>query len=196
MEHPATGSQPIQRIYRGTGTQVERSLSCLDADPDLACIPTIADLVPVTEIMSRELICARRDLDVAQLVELMVRNRIGCVPVVEDPGRPIGMVTKLDLVEQLLGNDRGETDSPAATDLMPRTANELMMPLALTLGERASVAHVAALMASEDVHHIPIVDDEGRLIGIISTMDIVRWLARNDGFGSILTTSTSHRSDR
>jgi CBS-domain-containing membrane protein len=146
-------------------------------------VPTIADLVPVIDIMTREMTCARRDLSEAQLVELMIRDHIGCIPVVEDPGRPIGMVTKLDLVEQLLSNDRGESDSPSANDLAPRTAGELMMPLAITLGERATVAHAAAIMASEDVHHVPIVDAGGRMIGIVSSMDVVRWLARNDGFG-------------
>ena len=166
--------------------QAERTMTCADVDPDVERVPTIADLVPVTQIMSRDMTCARRDLDVSQVVELMVRHRIGCVPVVEDPGRPIGMITKLDLVEQIVSCDRGETDSPSGRNLVPLTANELMMPLAITLGERASVAHVSALMASEDVHHIPIVDDDGRLIGIVSTMDIVRWLAKNDGFGSIV----------
>ena len=57
-----------------------------------------------------------------------------------------------------------------------------MMPLALTLGEHATVAQAAALMSLEDVHHVPIVADSGRLIGVVSTFDIVRWLATNDGF--------------
>ena len=107
------GSQPIQRVYQGKGTETERELYCADPDPDLTRVPTIADLVPVTQVMSREVTCARRDLDVTHLVELMVRNRIGCVPVVEEPGRPVGMVTKLDLVEQLLAVCRGQLDSPS-----------------------------------------------------------------------------------
>ncbi len=179
-KHMASGTQPIQRIYNGRGTTVERPLTCPACDPELPRVPTIADLVPVTEVMTRLVTCARRDLDSARVVELMVRNRIGCVPVVEEPGRPIGMITKLDVVEQVLANDHGESDNR----LTPRTANELMMPLAITLGDRATVAHAAALMATEDVHHIPIVDVEGRLIGIVSTMDIVRWLANNDGFST------------
>jgi CBS-domain-containing membrane protein len=180
----APGHQPIQRIYRGPGTQVEQPLSCADPDPGLARVPTIADQVPVTQIMSREVTCARRDLEATFLVDLMVRNRIGCVPIVEEPGRPVGMVTKLDLVEQLLATGPEAPDRPSSRDPMPRTANSLMMPLAIALGEHATVAHAAALMASEDVHHIPIIDGSGRLIGIISTMDIVRWLARNDGFNT------------
>ncbi len=175
-------SQPIQLVYGRHGARIERRLSCAARDPELSQVPTIADLVPVTQIMTREVTCAHRDLPAVKVVELVVRNRIGCVPVVEAPGRPIGMVTKLDLVEQLLLL-QGGFDCPIPNDLTPRTAFELMMPLAITLGERATIAHAAALMDSEDVHHIPIVDGAGQMIGIVSTMDIVRWLARNDGFG-------------
>ena len=137
-------------------------------------MPTIAGLVPLTEIMSRELTCASRDLGADRVAELMIGNHIGCVPVVEDPGRPIGMITKRDFVEHLLAADRDA--------LASRTAAELMMPMAIALGEHATIAHAAALMASDDIHHIAVVDREGRLIGVVSTMDIVRWLARNDGF--------------
>jgi len=179
----ATGTQPIQRIHQGRGPEVEHVLACADLDPGLACLPTIADLVPLTQIMRRDVTCARRDLEAARLVDLMVNNRIGCVPIVEEPGRPIGVVTKLDLVEHLLFEGPDAPDGPRARDLTPPTAGELMMPIAITLGERATVAHAAALMATEDIHHIPVVDDHGRVIGIVSTMDIVRWLARNDGFG-------------
>ena len=176
-------SQPILRIFRANGTQVERFLSCADPDPNLERVRTMADQVPVTQIMTREVMCARRDFPAALVAELMVRSHIGCVPVVEEPGRPIGMITKLDLVEQLLTGDLSQTASPAAMDLTPRTANELMMPLAITLGAHATVAHAAALMATEGMHHAPIVDDRGCLIGIVSSMDVVRWLATNDGFG-------------
>lgn len=155
-------------------------MRCAAAEPELARVPTIADLVPVTQIMARELTCAQRELAAHAIIDLIVRNRIGCVPVVDDIGRPVGMITKLDLVEQLLAGDRRSDRQDAYG---PATASELMIPLAITLGERATIAHAAALMATEDIHHMPIIDDDGRLIGIVSSMDVVRWLARNDGFG-------------
>jgi CBS domain-containing protein len=113
-------------------------------------------------------VCARHDLRIDALVPVMVRNHIGCVPVVDERGRPVGMITKLDLV------DHG--------DRVPETAADVMMPLAMTLDERATVAHAAAMMALEDVHHIPVVTNGGAVCGIVSTLDVVRWLARNDGF--------------
>jgi len=175
-------SQPIQRIFRANGTKVDRFLSCAPPDPEPRRVRTIADQVPVTQIMTCDMTCARRDLPVAAVAALMVHSHIGCVPVVEEPGRPVGMITKRDLVEQMVAG--GPSDTPGPHHAAPRTANELMMPLALTLGEHATIAHAAALMAAEDVHHTPIVDAGGRLIGIVSTMDIVRWLAKNDGFTS------------
>lgn len=166
-------AQSKNHIYRGTGGHFDHVVATLDPIAEPVRAPTIADLVPVIDIMTRDVTSAARDLRVSPLVSLMVSNHIGCVPVVDDRGRPVGVITKLDLVEQLLA---------AGTEAAPQTADDVMMPIALTLGTHATVAHAAALMASEDVHHVPIVDEEGVLVGVISSMDIVRWLAANDGF--------------
>ena len=129
---------------------------------------THADATPLTEIMTRNVTTAGRETDAKHVAALMIDKHIGCVPVV-DHHKPIGMITKVDLVERMLA------------ERMPRTAGDLMMPMAIAINDRATIAHAAALMAQEDVHHLPIVDVEGRLIGVVSTMDIVRWLAQNEG---------------
>jgi CBS domain-containing protein len=130
---------------------------------------TSARLASVTEIMSRHVVCARLDLDVATLVDVMVRERLGCVPVVDDCGQPIGMVTKLDVVESLA----------AAADRKDLRVADVMMPLAITLTDSASVADAAALMALEEMHHVLIVSSR-RLVGLVSTMDVTRWVIGND----------------
>lgn len=132
---------------------------------------TIADHVPVTEIMTRQVVCAYPDLALATLMEVMVRERLGCVPVIDEQGRPLGMVTKFDIVEHLVGPDDHEG----------RLVADVMMPLAITVDEKSTVAHAAALMASESMHHVMITSDR-RLVGVVSTMDITCWLAANDGF--------------
>jgi CBS domain-containing protein len=171
--------ESTNHIYRFGGMQVD---DVVRASADIAepvRVPTIADLVPVTDIMTRELTSARDDLDAQALVRLMVTNHIGCIPIVDEDARPVGMVTKLDLVEQLLaawtiGSITGKPATPAS-------ARDVMMPVALRLDATATVARAAALMAHEGIHHIPIVDDDGALIGIVSSFDIARWLAANDG---------------
>lgn len=130
---------------------------------------TIADTIPVTEIMARDVVCARPDLSIPALTELLVTNHIGCIPILDDRAQPVGIVTKLDIVDR---------PQPGIT------AADVMMPLAITLNDRATIAHAAAVMSLDDLHHVMVVAGDHALIGIVSTMDIARWLARNDGFMS------------
>lgn len=164
----------MQRIFRRHGEPHSRTLVCEPSEPPVTRVPTIADCVAATSIMSTEVVCAREDLDLDALVELMLTRRIGCLPVVDRDGQAIGMVTKQDLLELLAARPSDAT--------YPRNAGEAMMPLAFTLDDHATVAHAAAMMASEGVHHVPIVEATGVVIGVVSSLDVVRWLAVNDGF--------------
>jgi CBS domain-containing protein len=158
-----------QHVYRGSGDHEVRTVPDFESVHTTTRTPTVADTVPVSTIMSRDVVCARPDLRVEVLTELLSKRRIGCLPVVDERGRPVGMITKLDVLEPTMGH--------------ARVAGEMMMPLAITLDERASVAHAAALMATEDIHHVLVVAC-GLLVGIVSTMDVVRWLASNDGLAT------------
>jgi len=138
------------------------------------CIPTIADQVPITEIMTRALVVARKEEPIAEIIKQMLRHHIGSVPIVDERGHPRGIVTKTDLLELL--------SKPANIPLA--TAADVMMPLAIVLDERATVAHCASMMALEDFHHVMIVSPGGALIGVVSSQDIVRWLVANDSVAS------------
>ena len=167
-------------IYKRTGeVELIRSSRVQAAEPP--GIPTVAGIVPVTDIMTRDVVCAQADLPIKTIIDLLVNNYIGCVPVVDDDGCPLGMITKRDLVVPMANRADTADEPPACWELTPRTADEVMLPLAFTLDERATVAQAAALMATEDLHHVPIVSAKGRLVGVVSSLDIVRWLARNDG---------------
>jgi len=122
------------------------------------------DHVPISEIMTRATITARGDASVSSLIDLMTQHHIGCVPIVDDQDRPTGIVTKLDLLEC---QDDGR-----------RTAREVMMPSAITLPPEASLQRAASLMTSEEIHHVLVVDAGRALVGVVSTFDVTRWLAR------------------
>jgi CBS domain-containing protein len=170
-------------VYQGHGEPCAQSLE-IDASELLevrrhAWLP--ADRVPLTRIMSRDLICARPDLDVCSVVSLMVRNHVGCIPVLDPRRHPIGVITKFDLIEQLDAFMRSlGTGSPVPADLAARTADEIMMPLALTLDENATIAHAATMMRAEDLHHVLVVSPQGTLVGIVSTKDITNWMVENE----------------
>jgi CBS-domain-containing membrane protein len=134
------------------------------------CVSTIADQVLATEIMSRDVVTVRKEEPVGELVRKMLRVHIGSIPVVDERGHPRGIVTKTDLVELLTKPDQIAT----------ATAADVMMPLAIVLDDRATVAHCASMMALEDFHHVMVVSPSGALIGVVSSQDVVRWLVAND----------------
>jgi IMP dehydrogenase len=106
-------------------------------------------------------------LSTDRLIELLRDQHVGCVPIVNEAGRAIGIVTKLDVVECM------KEDRP--------TARDLMMPIAMSLDAHATVGQAARVMSAERIHHVLVVDDDRRLIGVVSALDVVHWLARNDG---------------
>jgi len=177
----STTSSAGCRIYHRGGA-IEQ-LSVILADPVSPSVPTVACHIPVTAIMTRDVICVHRNLEIEAVIDLVVRHYVRCIPVVDTRNVCIGMITKRDLVAQLaclLGNKTSDSDAdPIARDLSPRTAEEVMLPLALTLDETATVAQAAALMAHEGFHHVPVLS-HGHVVGVVSSLDIVRWLARND----------------
>lgn len=142
--------------------------------------PRDAGELPLNRFMAREPLCVGPRLDVKTVVELMVARHIGCLPVIDERRRPIGVITKYDVMEQLdTAMKFAKSGELMPPDLAARTAEDVMMPLALTLQEHATLAHAAAMMVSEDTHHVLVVDSTGALVGVISSKDIVRWVAQH-----------------
>ncbi len=152
----------------------------------------------ISEVMTADVICVSPDLAVEALTAMFLERNISGAPVVDEDGRPIGVVSKTDLVreQQDAGNDQ-ETERVVIrrqgyevelgpgfhTERITRaTVGEIMMPIAFTLPETASVSRAAALMALEGVHRLPVVSEAGKVVGILSAMDILRWLAESEGY--------------
>jgi CBS domain-containing protein len=114
--------------------------------------------------MAPGVLCVTEDLAVEALAELLVERGISGVPVVDAEGFPIGVVSKTDLLRS-----RVEADDAA-------TVSELMTCIAFTLPEWSPIGDAVKLMAIEGVHRVPVVDRDGRVTGIVSSMDLVRWL--------------------
>ena len=170
------------RIYQGQGEAETHALPAPASVRPPDASGSRAEQVELRHVMCRDLVCARPDLDIQAVIGLIVQNHFGCIPVVNDQRRPIGMITKFDVVEQLNAFLRSASSgSPLPIDLAARTAGEVMMPIALTLQEASTVADAASMMTCEDLHHVLVVSRTGALVGVVSSKDIVTWLVRNDG---------------
>jgi CBS domain-containing protein len=167
-------------VYSGNGSQPSRFASP-GFDPQPVAQRPPASSVPLHRIMTRQLICARPDLELRVVIRLMLRNHIGCIPVIDERQHPIGMITKLDLLEQINATiESAGEGSPLPEDLQARCADEVMMPLAFRLSEYATVAHAASMMIAEDTHHVIVVGPDERIVGVVSSRDIVAWLLETD----------------
>ncbi len=151
---------------------------------DLAATATVAD------VMSRDVVTVRRATPVRDVVQLTLGKAYRAVPVVED-GRPIGIVTSSDLVHRgglgvrldlLRSMDRPEVhellERLASQD---RTAADVMTADPVTVRASTPLPEAAALMARRRLKRLPVVDDSGALVGVVSRLDLLRSAA--EGFG-------------
>ncbi len=153
-------------------------------------LPAAADRVAIAAVMSRDVTCVTADVSVEAVTTLFLDRGFGAAPVVDAEGSPIGMISKTDLVRrQFEVGDTVEVGPPDDTadgmhlaDVGRVVVGDVMMPLAFTLAEDQPLSNAAAVMATEGIHHLPIVDGDGRVVGILSSLDFVRWVANQSGY--------------
>jgi len=130
-----------------------------------------ANRIPVSEIMTAPALCVKKDTGLDALERLLMERGFSGAPVVDEEGRPVGVVSKTDLLQ-----GRGSSGA------RPLTVADIMMPTAFCMQVEETVGRAAGLMAYEAVHRMPVVNREGRVIGVVSPLDILRWLARECGY--------------
>lgn len=104
------------------------------------------------------------DATVAELLQLLVEHRIGSVVVV-DEGRPIGLVAERDIVIALAG---------ANDDVRSHHVKEVMETDLHVASLNDDTAELAAVMTEFRIRHLPVVDEAGRLLAIVSIGDVVK----------------------
>jgi CBS domain-containing protein len=142
----------------------------------------VADHTLIGEIMTRGAITIRADVGLELLVELFLEHGISRVPVVDEEGRPIGVVSKTDLV--LDQHDRGDTEVDQLGAGGPerhvheadRLVRDVMTPIAYTLPASMTIGEAARRMLADNVHAVPVTSEQGQVIGYLSATDFVAWV--------------------
>lgn len=133
-------------------------------------VPESTEEPRIGELMHRDVVCVSPDTSVRELRDLLLERGISGAPVVDGEGRPMGIVSKTDVLRA------------CAKDRVEHAVSEIMMPLSFSLTESAPVSQAAALMAFEGIHRVVVVDMNGRVVGILSSLDVLRWLAKRAGY--------------
>lgn len=142
----------------------------------------------VEEVMTRDVRTVTPSTPLKDVAALLAEHRISGIPVVED-GRVVGVVSEADILVKeraekpgrpgLLGLLLDDTADVEAK-LQARTAGDAMTSPAITIGPGRSITEAAAKMIDKGVNRLPVVDDEGKLVGIVTRADLVRAFLRSD----------------
>jgi CBS domain-containing protein/mannitol/fructose-specific phosphotransferase system IIA component (Ntr-type) len=140
----------------------------------------LPDQLRVREMMNDRPITTRPGVLLRDAAREMVRTRVSALPVVDENGRLLGMLSSKDLVRDLLGTylQGGTRHTPARPVTGPgtrRTVRDVMTRQVLCVSPDQPLAEVASLMSNKDVERVPVVVD-GRLVGFLTRGDIVRRL--------------------
>jgi CBS domain-containing protein len=149
----------------------------------------------VKDIMNKEVVYVDIADTVHEALNLMVENRVAALPVLNGKGHCVGMLSTSDLMdvalevnEDLLHLDEttilrsGWLVEKLLRDFGESDIKELMTINVETISPEVSVEHAACEMMRHQVHRLPVVDHQGHLLGIVSTMDILAVVAE-DGPG-------------
>ena len=123
---------------------------------------------PVSMIMSTlDLAAVERGRPFRDVWEVLRRGRVQHVPVL-DGDTLVGLVSSWDLARLAMERDHGE--------LLETPVDQVMERNLVTLRPRDTVADAARLLSEGSFHSLPVVDDDGALVGIVTTSDVLRRL--------------------
>lgn len=127
----------------------------------------------VVDLMTTEVIAVSRDTGLREAARLMFRNRVSGLPVTEPDGTLIGIITEADFLRLEVERQEGARDQAV-------TVGEVMSIGVVTVRPEMEIYEAAKIMAVQEVKRLPVVDDDNRLLGVISRADIVSIFTRPD----------------
>ena len=139
------------------------------------------------DIMTRKVIMVKEDMMVNDLIELFLKNKISCAPVVDRKKKLVGIVTKTDILSRFMDLDLDLTLKVGLKDILDShsdlsefevsTETELSVGQIMTLnpftaGENTTVEELAEIMIKNRIHRL-IIKESGKIVGIVSTLDVL-----------------------
>jgi CBS domain-containing protein len=140
----------------------------------------------VGDVMTTKVVALREHADYKSIVVALRRHRVSACPVLDDSDRVIGVVSGADLLYKQADPDLPAglvrlnwrlTEESKATAV---TARQLMTAPPVVVRPEASVGEAARLMHDAQVKRLPVVDEDGRLVGIVTRSDVLSIFERPD----------------
>ena len=144
----------------------------------------------IKDVMTEDVLTVPTSKTLKETAQLLADTGISGMPVVGDDGNVVGVISEADILFKERSPERRRGGSFAwlffpdmvenEAKLDARTAGEAMSSPAVTIGPNRPVGEAAARMLDESVNRLPVVDEDGKLIGIVTRADLVRAFTRSD----------------
>jgi CBS-domain-containing membrane protein len=146
----------------------------------------------VRDVMTTRVVAVRKDASFKDIVALLTEHRVSAFPVVDDEGKAIGVVSEADLLskEALVATLGGQAvrlsrsavalDPGEFTKAAAVTAADLMTKPPVVVTPDEPVTSAARLMYHGRVKRLPVVGEDGQLVGIVSRADVLSVYSRPD----------------
>ena len=142
----------------------------------------LARRIPVRDVMTVDVVTIRDDMGMNEAADLLSANRISGLPVVDGENRVLGVITEADLLS-MAGLKKGHAfkdiirhllGEPLPAKKESKSIHAFMSSPAITTGPDTDIREVALILDEKRIKRLPVVDGQGKLIGVISRQDIVR----------------------
>jgi CBS domain-containing protein len=146
----------------------------------------------VADVMTHEPITARPETPLKTVIQILAERRISGLPVIDEAEKIVGVVSETDLMWQETGvtppayimilDSVIYLENPAQYDrdlhkALGQTVGEVMSRDPITTTPDQPIAAAAKLMHDRKVHRLPVLNDQGQVIGILTRGDIIRMMA-------------------
>jgi len=140
----------------------------------------------VSDVMTTSVVTVDRITPYKEIARLLTEHRISGLPVLKMGREVVGVVTEADLlaaeekVQRRLHTAGRRPRWPRRQQHLALTAGELMTAPAITIGRQATIPAAARLMNTRHIRRLPVVDEKGRLAGLVSRRDLLSVFLRPD----------------
>jgi CBS domain-containing protein len=149
-------------------------------------------LKTVAEVMSHDPVVVKPETPLKEAVQILAERRISGLPVVNDAGKLVGIISETDLMWQETGvtppayvmflDSVIYLQNPATYErdlhkALGQTVGEVMSKNPLTISPDKPLKEAAKVMQDHKVHRLPVLDSEGQVIGILTRGDVIRAMA-------------------
>ncbi len=151
---------------------------------------------PVSQVMTGTPLSIPALATAREAVKLLTDHRFSAAPVIDSTGRPVGVISRTDLVNRLMrgdhlcsleenwfdcksiiGKEALENGSYLAQNMENITVGEIMTPAIICVCAHDPIEKAVKLILTKEIHRLFVVDEDGVLVGVLSPFDVLRHLS-------------------